>query len=269
MPGFYERGFGRAGAATQLRGGPMGYDILALERFCLTALPAPRQAFIGPFVVKGFLGGTGRGNAASALDPAPLAELPGVVARVEQCFATMGLRPRFRCTPLDPAGLDPFLRARGYVETEESLVMAGPLAPVAAPDAAVRDEGGPSEAWMAMVATAEYQVPARQAEKLRNPDLLAAAGAWLLLREEGVDAACLFAVAEGPFCGFFDLVTRPEFRRRGLAARLIRAAAHWAAARGAEVLTAQVATTNAPSIALQESLGLRAAYRYRYLLAPG
>ncbi|WP_149537704.1 GNAT family N-acetyltransferase [Siccirubricoccus phaeus] len=246
----------------------MGHDILALERFCLTALPAPRQAFIGPFVVKGFLGGTGRGNAASSLDPAPLADLPGVVARVEACFAGMGLRPRFRSTPLDPVGLGPFLQARGYAEQDESLVMVGPLTPVAAPDAAVRDEGGPSAAWMALVATAEYQVPARQAEKLRNPELLATPGAWLVLREQGVDAACLFAVAEGPFCGFFDLATRPEFRRRGLAARLIRAAAHWAGARGASVLTAQVAATNAPSIALQESLGLREAYCYRYWLAP-
>lgn len=243
--------------------------IIGLERACLTALPAPRQAFIGPFVVKGFLGGTGRANAASSLDPAPLADLAGTVARVEACFARMGLPSRFRSTPLDPAGLDPFLRARGYAEKDESMVHAGPLAAMAAPDAAVRDEGGPSEAWMAMVATAEYQVATRRAEKLRNPELLAAAGAWLVLREEGVDAACLFAVTEGPFCGFFDLATRPEFRRRGLGARIIRAAAHWAQGLGATVLTAQVAAANGASIGLQRSLGLAEAYRYRYFVAPG
>lgn len=243
-------------------------DILGLERACLTALPAPRQAFIGPFVVKGFLGGTGRANAASSLAPVKLADLPGTVARVEACFDGMGLRRRFRSTPLDPEGLLPCLRGRGYVERDETVVLAGALAAIAAPDAAVRDEGGPSEAWMALIGTAEYQVPARQAEKLRNPELLAVPGAWLVLREDGVDAACLFAVADGPWCGFFDLATRPEFRRRGLGERIVRAAAHWGAAQGAQVLWAQVAAENAPSLALQRRIGLREAYRYRYFLGP-
>jgi GNAT superfamily N-acetyltransferase len=241
-------------------------DILGLERACLTALPGPRQAFIGPFVLKGFLGGTGRANAASSLDPAPLADLAATVARVEAAYAHIGLPCRFRLTPLDPAGLDPFLRARGYAEADETIVHAGPIAAIAAPDAAVRDDGGPSEAWMSLVATAEYQQPARRAEKLRNPELLAVPGAWLVLREDGVDAACLFAVADGPYCGVFDLATRPEFRRRGLGERIIRAAAHWAQGLGAAVLWAQVAATNAPSLALQRRVGLTEAYRYRYLI---
>jgi GNAT superfamily N-acetyltransferase len=241
-------------------------DVLGLERACLTALPAPRQAFIGPFVLKGFLGGTGRANAASALDPAPLAELAGTVERVEAAYAHMGLPCRFRLTPLDPAGLHPFLLARGYAEKDETVVLAGPIAGIAAPDAAVRDEGGPSDAWMGLVATAEYQLPARQAEKLRNPELLAVPGAWLVLREDGMDAACLFAVADGPYCGFFDLATRPEFRRRGLGERLIRAAAHWARTRGATLLWAQVAAANGPSLALQRRVGLIEVYRYRYLV---
>jgi ribosomal protein S18 acetylase RimI-like enzyme len=244
-------------------------DILGLERACLTALPAPRQAFIGPFVLKGFLGGTGRANAASALDPAPLGDLAGTVARVEAAYAhigLIGLPCRFRSTALDPAGLGPFLLARGYAEKDETIVLTAPIPGIAAPDAAVRDEGGPSEAWMALVATAEYQLPARRAEKLRNPELLAVPGAWLVLREDGVDAACLFAVADGPYCGFFDLATRPEFRRRGLAERLIRAAAQWGEARGAAVLWAQVGVDNAPSLALQRRVGLTEAYRYRYFV---
>jgi GNAT superfamily N-acetyltransferase len=119
-----------------------------------------------------------------------------------------------------------------------------------------------------VVATAEYQTATRRAEKLRNPELLAAPGAWLLLREDGVDAACLFAVADGRHCGLFDLATRPEFRRRGLGERIIRAAAHWAAGQGADILWSQVAATNAPSLALQRRVGLWEAYRYRYLLKP-
>ncbi|SDC91292.1 GNAT family N-acetyltransferase [Belnapia rosea] len=244
----------------------MQADVAALERACLTALPAPRQAFDGPFVVKVFLGGTGRANAASALDPAPDSGLAARITRIEALYARHGLPCRMRLTPLDPPGLEPLLQTRGYAEGEETVVHAGAVRPLADPAVQVLD--GPLPAWMAVVATAEYQTPARRAEKLQMPELLAVPGAWLLLREEGVDAACLFAAADGPWCGIFDLATRPEFRRRGLGERLIRAAAHWAAGLGAEQFWAQVASTNAASLALQHRVGLREVYRYRYRIRP-
>ncbi|NOG70064.1 N-acetyltransferase [Roseicella sp. DB1501] len=241
----------------------------ALERACLTALPAPRQAWDGPFVLKAFLGGTGRANACCSLDPALDPELADRIARIEALYHRLGLISRFRSTPLDPPGLGAALEARGYAEEKaESLVNCGPLAPVARADAAVRDEDGPSEAWMGLVATAEYQTPARRAEKLGNKDLLAVPCAWLVLREEGVDAACLAAVTDGPFCGIFDLATRAEFRRRGLGARIIGAAADWARGLGAQWLYAQVASDNLASCALQARLGMREAYRYRYYVKP-
>ncbi|TDH61633.1 GNAT family N-acetyltransferase [Dankookia rubra] len=244
-------------------------DVAALERACLSALPAPRHAWDGPFVLKANLGGTGRANACCSLDPAPDPELDGRIGRIEATYYRLGLTSRFRSTPLDPPGLAEALLARGYaLDKDDTIVHAGPVAPVAAAVAAVRDEAGPTEAWMTLITTAEYQTPTRRAEKLRNPDLLAARGAWLVLREDATDAACLFAVADGACCGIFDLATRPEFRRRGLGARLIRAAAHWAAGHGATTLYAQVASSNRASRALQESLGLREAYRYRYYTKP-
>ena len=42
-----------------------GAEIAALERACLTAVPSQRIAYDGEFVVRAFLGGTGRANAAS------------------------------------------------------------------------------------------------------------------------------------------------------------------------------------------------------------
>jgi GNAT superfamily N-acetyltransferase len=244
----------------------MQAEVAALERACLTALPAPRQAFDGPFVAKLFLGGTGRGNAVSSLDPAPDPALAERVARIEALYARHGLPCRFRLTPLDPPGLEPLLVERGYAKGEETLVNAGPLP--ARPDPAARRLDGPGPDWMAMVATAEYQTEARRAEKLRMPEILATPGGWFLLREDGVDAACLFAVVDGPYCGIFDLATRPEFRRRGLGGRLIRAAAHWAASLGAARLWAQVASTNTASLALQRRVGLVEVYRYRYRIRP-
>ena len=220
-------------------------EVVALERACLTALPAPRHAFDGAFVLKAFLGGTGRANAVCSTDPAPDPDLPARVARIEALYSRLGLACRFRLDAARPAGAGAAAARAAMRDGEETIVHAGPAQPVA--DPAVRVLDGPAPEWMAVVATAEYQTPARRAEKLRNPDLLAAPGAWMLLREDGVDAACLFAVADGRHCGIFDLATRPEYRRRGLGERLIRAAAHWAAGLGAETVWAQVATTNAAS----------------------
>nr|WP_248291457.1 GNAT family N-acetyltransferase [Neoroseomonas marina] len=94
-------------------------------------------------------------------------------------------------------------------------------------------------------------------------------GAWITLRDAGQPAAVISAVAAGPIAGFFDLAVRPEHRRKGLAARAVRAAAHWAAGLGAEWMFCQVAKANTASIALNTGLGMTEAYRYRYLVRAG
>ena len=65
-------------------------SIVALEQACLTAVPAQRVAFDGNFVLRAFLGGTGRANAASSLSPAADPELLARIARIES-------RKSFRC----------------------------------------------------------------------------------------------------------------------------------------------------------------------------
>lgn len=63
--------------------------IAALERACLTAVPAQRVAFDGSFVVRGFLGGTGRANAASSLSPEADPELSARSAEKERAVSMM------------------------------------------------------------------------------------------------------------------------------------------------------------------------------------
>lgn len=238
--------------------------VAALERAALNAVPAPRVLFDGPFVARAHHGGTGRGNAASSLEASPDPDLPARVERIARFYARQGLPLRFRSTPLDPPGLADLLRARGCVERDGTSVLRGDARALARPDAAVAVLGTPEPEWQAVVATAEYQTPARQAEKREIPALMAAEPGWLVLREQGATLACLFAVADGEFCGVFDLAVRPEAKRRGLGARLMGAAADWGVARGARHLWAQVAMTNAASQALMARVGLREAYRYVY-----
>jgi ribosomal protein S18 acetylase RimI-like enzyme len=243
-------------------------DVLALERATLTAVPAPRNAFDGPFVLRAFAGGTGRANAASSLDPAPDAALAERILRIEAHYAALGLPARFRSTPLDPPGLAGQLQARGYAPKDETFVLVAPIAGIAVPDRDAEARPSPDAEWMAVTATAEHQGPKRRQEKEGTPPLLAVPGAWVTLREDGVAAAVASVVAAGTLAGYFDLAVRPAFRRRGLAARAVRAAAAWAGDRGATWLFCQVATANTASLALNQGLGLREAYRYTYWVRP-
>ncbi|CAH0146732.1 GNAT family N-acetyltransferase [Roseomonas sp. CECT 9278] len=241
-------------------------DVRALERATLSTVPAPRIAFDGPFVVRAFAGGTGRANAASAIDPAPDPDLAARIARIEARYAALGLPPRFRATPLDPPGLGALLAARGYVEKDETVILVAPIGAIAAADPAATALPAPDADWMAVTATAEHQTPARRQEKQGTPALLMVPGAWITLHEDNAAAAVISVVAAGDLAGFFDLAVPPTHRRRGLAARAVRAAAHWAQAQGATWLFCQVAAANAASLALNTGLGMTEAYRYRYLV---
>lgn len=243
-------------------------DVAALERACLTAVPAQRLAFDGSFVVRSFLGGTGRANAASSLSPADDPDLAARVARIEARYAAQGLPVRFRSVPLDPPGLATMLSARGYVTKDETIIFVVPAEDIARADADVRVLPAPDLDWMAVTATAEHQVPARRAEKERAVGMMMVPAAWLVLHEAGKPVACISAVADGDLAGFFDLAVVPEARRRGLSARITRAAAHWAKAQGARWIWAQVAASNQASCVAQQSLGMREAYRYVYYVRP-
>ncbi|MBO1076599.1 GNAT family N-acetyltransferase [Roseomonas marmotae] len=240
-------------------------EVATLEHASHTAVPAARTGFDGPFLVRAFLGGTGRANAASALSAAPDPELAARIPRIEAAYARHGLAARFRSTPLDPPGLEDLLLARGYGRDKDSLVMAGPGV-FAATDPAVEALTAPDEAWLSVIATAEYQTPARREEKMRAPGLMLAPAAWMLLRLGGRPAAAAQVTADGALAGLFDVAVHPDFRRRGLGRRVLGAAMAWAAERGAETAWLQVSAANAPAIALYGDLGLREVYRYRYFL---
>lgn len=243
-------------------------DVAALERACLTAVPAQRVAFDGSFVVRSFLGGTGRANAASSLWPMDDPDLAARVSRIEARYEAQGLPVRFRSVPLDPPGLGGMLSARGYATKDETIIFVGQAQDIAQADADVRVLASPEADWMAVTATAEHQVPARRAEKEHAVGMMMVPAAWLVLHEGGRPLACISIVADGELAGFFDLAVVPEARRRGLSARITRAASHWAKAQGARWIWAQVAASNQASCAAQRRLGMREAYRYVYYVRP-
>jgi GNAT superfamily N-acetyltransferase len=65
--------------------------------------------------------------------------------------------------------------------------------------------------------------------------------------------------------GIAGLWTRPAYRRRGLATKIIIELGHWAARTGARNAYLQVETKNTGAVAAYRSLGFRPHHEYRYL----
>jgi ribosomal protein S18 acetylase RimI-like enzyme len=106
--------------------------------------------------------------------------------------------------------------------------------------------------------------PARLAVMARAPQ----PKAYFLGRLDERPAGVAFVACAGQVAMVHALHVSPRFRRRGLGARLSRAAAAWGAAQGAETFALAVEESNAAARTLYEALGLRVAARYRYRIAP-
>lgn len=241
-------------------------DIHAIERACLTAVPAARVALDGSAVIRagGGRGGSGRANSSCWLDPEDDAALPERVARIESWYARLGHAPKVRITPLTPPALDRLLAHRGWVRSGETVVMAAPLDGLPLPDGTARVEEGPDEHWLMVREAASDASPGRMAEKRATAGLLMVPGAWISVSAEGRVGAVAFAAAVGPLAMLGDVATLPPFRGRGLGRRACLAALGWARSEGARFGVLQVEADNDAALSLYRRLGFREVYRYAY-----
>jgi ribosomal protein S18 acetylase RimI-like enzyme len=244
--------------------------IPAIERACLTAVPAGRVAFDGSAVIRAGdgPGGSGRANSACWLDPADEDDLPGRIARIEAWYERLGQPPTVRITPLTPPALERLLAQRGWVRSGETVVMAAPLDGLPLPDGEARMEEAPDEAWLMVREAASDASPGRMAEKRATPALLMVPGAWISVPADGRVGAVAFAAVVGPLAMLGDVATLLPFRGRGLGRRACLAALGWARAEGARFGVLQVEADNDTALSLYRRLGFREVYRYAYR-APG
>jgi ribosomal protein S18 acetylase RimI-like enzyme len=238
----------------------------AVERACLTAVPAARVAFDGAAVIRAGHGhgGSGRANSACWLDPEDDAGLAQRLARIETWYERLGQPAKLRVTPLAPPALERIVSQRGWSRSGETLVMAAPLDSLKLPDGETEMAEGPSEAWLALREAGGDASPARMAEKRATASLLMVPGAWIGVPHEGRLGAVAFAAAVGALAMLGDVTTLPTWRGRGLGRRACLAALGWARAEGASWGVLQVEADNDAALSLYRRLGFRELYRYAY-----
>lgn len=234
----------------------------ALESAAFSAWPAQRSIDVHGWHVRLDRGYTKRANSANATaDSLELAA--NDVASIEAHFHLYGLTPIFRLTSFAPTGdSDRLLNSRGYRSCDTSLVMTRSLAGFSqsAETAVVPN----AEAWLDAFGHASGKRGADQAVHLEILHRIAAPCAWAVQSADVPSLTCGLGVLVEDKLGLFDIATRLDHRRRGLARSLCKGLLAWGARRGAQTAFLQVVATNEPAIRLYEDLGFETAYSYWY-----
>ncbi|PTW59147.1 acetyltransferase (GNAT) family protein [Breoghania corrubedonensis] len=256
--------------------------VFALEQANLTAFPSLMLHFDGAWLTRLSPGNPARRvNSLNIYDPADDADIEARLARAGARFADTGIAMHLRWTPLVPPALDDFIDARGwerYAQTEvwaaalsESGLMHGMARPLADD---YRMHRLPLADWLRDFAfvggTGVEKVTPQALSALRaSLEKVPAELLALSLRDgNGEPQAVLLGVCDGTLIGIFDVATRQDRRRRGLAAMLVTYALAYGRETGAKKAWLQVVADNAPARDLYRRFGFEPVYDYHYCRMP-
>lgn len=205
----------------------------------------------GPFLMRDGAGGGKRVSAASLAGD----WTPGDLDLLDRMA-----EPLMLIRPGDKA-LDQALEARGWRIVDPVLAYAAPVATLTAdlPPLAAFPHWPPLE--IARTIWAEGGIGP---ERLAVMDRVQGDKAALLARLGDRPAGVGFVARHGADAMLHALEVRPAFRRQGVGETLLRAAANWASATGAETLSLVVTERNMAARALYARLGMQVVGQYHY-----
>jgi N-acetylglutamate synthase len=215
--------------------------------------PAARVWRVGPVTLRDGQGGGSRASAATVAGDWDEVDIAAAEAQMA--------RPLFMVRDGE-ARLDGVLAARGYAVMD-------PVVGYAAEVASMAVERPPPvttfEVWPPLAAQEEIWAeggigPARLAvmERAAGPKVS------ILGRLDDSPAGTVFVAMDQGVAMVHALEVRPGFRRRGLGAHMVRAAAFWAGAQGVGWLALVVTEANAGARVLYQGMGMQEAGRYHY-----
>lgn len=238
-----------------------------LEELGLNSSAPPAQLLYDGWLLRLSPGKAKRARSVNAVYPStlPLAEK---IAYCERLYAVAGLPAIFRITPFSqPPELEALLARRGYGRFEPTAVEWAALDDAPAVPAGVEELAiGP---WVEAVARLRGSPAGHLAPHRARLEALPLAKRAVAVEEGGAVVATGLTVVEDGVAGLFDIVTHPQWRRRGLARRIVTALLAHAGAFGARQAYLQVDAANDPARRLYAGFGFAEAYRYWYLGRPG
>ena len=238
--------------------------IRQIEEAGLNAWPSHQQTLYDGWLLRFADGYTKRANSVNPIFDS-VGDINEKIANCEAIYRQEGLPPVFRLTPLAPKDLDPILATRGYRKIDPTRVLTLSLTNWGSHPSQKRPLVElPLGQWMGVFSEISGSLVKKQPahavilQNIISPYISAAfeiSGKWI---------ACGLGVLEREWFGLFDIVTRKDYRRKGIATQLIIAMLNWARSQGARRSYLQVMENNAPALALYSKLGYQDAYGYWY-----
>mgnify|MGYP003606523200 CR=1 FL=1 len=216
--------------------------------------PAATTHRLGPFALRDGAGGGKRVSAATA-------EAPFTAQDLDRAEAAMHpQRPLFLIREGDVA-LDTELAARGYTIIDPVLAYAAPLSVLAQIPAPMST----FPHWPPLAITASlWHDCGIGPERLAVMQRARGQKCAILSRQKDHPAGAAFVAISGKTAMLHALEVLPAMRRQGSAHNILRAAALWAQANGADTLSLVVTAANDAARALYASFGMSVVGQYHY-----
>jgi ribosomal protein S18 acetylase RimI-like enzyme len=233
--------------------------------------PALRSVDVDGWIARFSGGVTQRANSVlpigSPRDPA------AAVEEVERLYDGERLPTIFQVSPAAlPSGLDRLLDARGYrMRSSTSVEVAGTgtvLGRLPQDGHAVAMADSPDEEWMDLWWSVDGRGGSEE-RKIAHEILIRAPALYASCRDMIGTAAVGRLALAGDWGGLYCLAVRPDVRRRGLAAAVLRALLSHASERGIRHVWLQVVADNSAARALYSRAGFVPVSSYHYRVRPG
>ena len=243
----------------------------SLESAAFAAWPCATSIDVDGWQLRLDRGYTKRANSANATERSR-ALSDADIDSMQRRFRERGLVPTFRLTSF--AGVtqsDAALERRGYRRCDLSLVMTRPLA---AADAAASDDtqdalhAQDASAWLQAFQSVTGRSGPDQAVHLEILRRILSPCAWSVQGPADAPWCCGLGVLVDRHLGLFDIATRADRQRCGLARQLCGGLLAWGWRHGARTAFLQVLAINEGAIDLYRSLGFQVAYTYWYRVQP-
>ncbi|HEX4226898.1 MAG TPA: GNAT family N-acetyltransferase [Pseudonocardiaceae bacterium] len=238
-----------------------------LDNLMRQGWPAHTEVPVDGWIARLSAGVTQRAN--SVVPLAAPTDLTAAIDRVEQLYREHGIAPSFQIGPaVQPANLDEVLAERGYRYGSHTSIEVVPVDELLTALADVetgesRISGKPEPDWMELW----WSVDGRGDEQAKADAYRIMTGgpaAYAVRRDEHGSSAVGRMAFVGEWAGLYCLAVRPDRRRQGQAASIIRALTESARDQGARHIWLQVLADNHGARALYSRLGFRTAGWYHY-----
>jgi GNAT superfamily N-acetyltransferase len=241
--------------------GPSPRAALELEAVSGRSWPAPDEAWLGKWWLRGSAGFPARANAVRPLGD-PGVAIDEALAHVNAWYAERELPPMIRA--VKGSSVDAELDRRGWTSDRHTVMQTATVASVrrrliGVPTRAVHVSGSPDPQWIALYRRGAG--PEVLSVLTGRPDVVFAT------IEGSADSSAVAigrAVVETPWVGFSAVEVADRSRRQGHARAVMSALLEWAAGRGAIRAWLEVMADNAGALALYDSLGFTEHHRYSY-----